>query len=402
MEKILNFRLIYFAEGGREMLEQDRCIQISQDLTQFEEICQKWEQHVLTWQEQVNEQRKKYPVLSFFTVNDMRFIFQQINYYHQHKRDMELNILFTKLSFINNNNISIDDIKSLVTSKDTEKLLQNGNFNGGKLELLGKALKKCLKDKIGRIEKLPLDKEFENKILFDKGRPYLYHCERQSEVLDTVLKLFILQNQIPSPSRVLFCNELTTQETLECFLQRLKIKTKHQISVLHCLVQPENLSLKIKEKFVDILQKYMYGEEGLLAIVMCDKKDRIFNQLMSYYATRLALTQYDRIQFFQIILQKDWDTFCESNDKININKPFCGVFLSQRECVGKSYVIQKMARDAKCPLIHIPIMTQTVDYTFVISKLIESHNHPNSKRILYHIDVSSDAGFDLNELFIVI
>ena len=153
VDKILNFRLIYFAEGGREMLKNNRCIQINEHLDQFEQICTKWEEYVLNWQAQVNEQRKTYSVLSFFTVNDMRFIWQQMNDYNKHRRDIALNSLHTKLSFIDNNNISIDDVVSVVTSKETENLFTSGDsFNGGKLESLGKALKECLKDKIGRIK----------------------------------------------------------------------------------------------------------------------------------------------------------------------------------------------------------------------------------------------------------
>ena len=93
-----------------------------------------------------------------------------------------------------------------------------------------------------------------------------------------------------------------------------------------------------------------------------------------------------------------------NNNNNNNSKPFCGVFLSQRKCVGKSYVIQKMAKEVKHPLMHIPVMTKNVDYTFVVSKLNESYHHINyslnddNERKLFHIDVSFDARFDVNAL----
>ena len=171
----------------------------------------------------------------------------------------------------------------------------------------------------------------------ETGRPYLYHCDSKSQVLSTVLKLFTLQDQLPSASQLLFCDESTTLEQIECFLQRVnlnyaKLTNNNKINnnsnetgikystdpILHCLVMPEKLRNDVQDEFGQILQKNMHCEQALLAIVMCDSKNRIYEQLMPYYHTRLALTERDQQRFFQLILEKDLETFLKQNDTINM------------------------------------------------------------------------------------
>ena len=63
-------------------------------------------------------------------------------------------------------------------------------------------------------------------------------------------------------------------------------------------------------------------------------------------------------------------------------------------------MIQKLAQSQKRSiLVHIPLMTKQVDHDFVVKKLLDVEAiDVNVERHFYHIDVSSDAGMDVNTL----
>ena len=314
--------------------------------------------------------------------------------------------LTNKLSFIDRT-INTDDVQVFLDEtehKKNEEKNNNENKIGGSssssnmLEHLGQTLDKVFGKRICNVIGLP--KGFEWNYL-PVGRPHVYVIDNPELILDGVLKLFISQNQQPTASRVIFCDESTTVEHIECLLRRACIKPQQQLqgkSILHCLVQPEKLRLGIIDNIISMMPKYMYQNGCLLAVVTSNKTNRIYEQLMSFYRVRQAWIERERIMFFESILETDLNRFHEKQNE----NPLCAVFLSQRECVGKSFIIGKEAKKHDHKLCHIPINTKTVDVDFVVDRLLsankEMNNDENDKdsRIIYHINVSSDAGIDVN------
>ncbi len=62
-----------------------------------------------------------------------------------------------------------------------------------------------------------------------------------------------------------------------------------------------------------------------------------------------------------------------------------------------SYVIRHIAANNNHGLVHVPINTKIVDLDFIVDRLLsilENINEENTK-IVYHINVSSDAGMQV-------
>ncbi|ETO04179.1 hypothetical protein RFI_33219 [Reticulomyxa filosa] len=76
------------------------------------------------------------------------------------------------------------------------------------------------------------------------------------------------------------------------------------------------------------------------------------------------------------------------------------VFFSQRSCVGKSYVISQKVKSLNLKssdhFVHVPINTPVVDIDFIVDRFLSVPL--SNDLIVFHINISSQAGKDVNTL----
>ena len=414
-KKIAEYRLLYYSEGGREMLDRNRNISIEEtDKKGFEKIEKNWEKYVKDWEQKIEQLRKDFNVLTFYTVNDMRWIMGKIRQYINQgagqDKEKYLRELYSSLSFIDSS-LKMEECKVIINSLWRNQQPQT-------MDQLGRDLQKTFGQRTTTT--VVLQESFPYQFLA-LSRPHLFHCQ-QNAILTTVMRLFLSrsQSQRPAASRVLFCSESTTLEEVECLLMRCNLrpqappkgqrpqannsKTKPRAhtraspmdSLLHILVQPERLHPEIQDKFLKILSKYVNprGSQALFAIVTADSRSKIYFQLNAFANyTHRAFTENDRRRFFKEILCSAPDEFHAKRNKA----PLCAVYLSQSECVGKSYVIRKISSNNQHGLIHVPINTRSMDLDFIVDRLMSVPKN-QSKKTVFHINVSSDAGSEVNEV----
>ena len=109
------------------------------------------------------------------------------------------------------------------------------------------------------------------------------------------------------------------------------------------------------------------------------------------------LTDTQREKFYKQYICTDFNKY-KQIDNNNNNNPYCCVFLSDEECVGKSYEITKICTKNKFKMIHIPFNSPKIDKDFVVDRLIRAQRQPKNKKIIFHINISSHAGKDINML----
>ena len=386
-KKIAKHRLLYYSEGGRIALEQNRFIDVDKTMEEFEQIERDWKRNVLDWKHEIEKLRRDFKVLTFYTVNDMRWIIAKIQQYINPGEDAEkekyLRELHSSLCFIDPT-LELDECQQKIT-----ELWQKQQPH--KMQELGKGLQSAFGDRLRRYITL---KQADYQYLAP-GKPHLFYWQQIDAILRTVMKLFLSQQQQPAASRVLFCSRQTTLEEVECLLMRSNLGLNRLGNpLLHVMVQPERLQPEIQDGFLQIMNKYVYGSRSLFAIVTADSRNKIYHQLSAFANyTQRPFTETERRQFFKHILCSDPDQFHTGKNEA----PLCAVYLSQTECVGKSHVIQEKAKHCGHALIHVPINTRTTDLDFIVDRLMSVPKQQSAKTV-FHINVSSDAARDVNDL----
>ena len=418
-------RVLYYHQGGRIGLDKLRTIEVNDtSVKELRQMSINWDEIVNQWKKYIDELRDEYPVLSFYTVKDMIFLCDQIELYAKQgagcKKEQVLSQIFFKLSYIDATLTISDVTRELDVWKNTN-ISNSDIFRRGK-ELHDLAILLAKSFEMRTISTITMP-HFDFK-LYSSGKPHMFYCEDRELVLDCVLKLFMSQNQRPCASQLLFCDKNTTLEQIECLLRRASIdqnkiyqkhhsKTKnarksqksspfHLNPILHCLVQPEKLENVVQMQLVKMVPNFAFKHQCFLAVVTASRQHIIYEKLKSFLQVRLVPSKNELKTFFDTILESDLNKFHNLANK----NWLCNVYVSQKECVGKSYTIRQQAtRYDNHQLIRIPICHQTVDIDFIVDKLLcantkcaQTRDSNSGDRIIYHIDVSSNAGIDVNDL----
>ncbi|ETO31217.1 hypothetical protein RFI_05906 [Reticulomyxa filosa] len=188
-------------------------------------------------------------------------------------------------------------------------------------------------------------------------------------------------------------------EQLECFLNR-STDTNLQTSVvgrLHCLVLPELLTRSIQQQLIKILPSYTRKPRYLLVVISTNSQCFVAQELSLYRNTEIPiLQQQESKEFYSTVFCDNFEKFREKQN----NAPFVTVFFSQQPCVGKSYTISQWAKKLdlkpKC-FVHVPINTFVVDTDFIVNRLLQAPSTTDDL-IVFHINISSQAGKDVNTL----
>ncbi|ETO02078.1 hypothetical protein RFI_35357 [Reticulomyxa filosa] len=384
-KSIAKKRLEYFGLGGRQELEMERIIEFSRGIDKFEAIDNQWNLCLKKWISDVSNLRQRYPLLSFYTVNDMRFLCERLRSYVQSNKQGSIGAIASKISLIYPD-ITIAQIQANVASKS------NWNWEDKNiLEELAKTLETF--ESVAKSSGKSIKDEKTVKYLLP-GQPRLYICQ-DSQVLSYVVKLYLSQGQIPIASRMLFCDHSTSLEQLECFLIRSVSHSTATIA-LHCLVLPELLTRPVQQGLIRILPNYMTKSHSLLAVITTDSQCLMAQTLSAYRDTNPPiLDQTESKEFYAKVLCTDFDAFRQKKN----DAPFVTVYFSQNPCVGKSYVIAQRAKSLNLKdgyFVHVPINTSVVDTDFIVDRL--SSAPVTDDLTVFHINISSQAGKDVNTM----
>ncbi|ETO31216.1 hypothetical protein RFI_05905 [Reticulomyxa filosa] len=116
-KNIAKKRMEYHALGGREGLDDEQIIEFKKSETEIKGIEEQWGKRLSRWSAYVADLRKRYNVLSYFTVNDMRSLNTNLQKYFQQGNKIDLLAdIASKISFINPN-LSIRDIEQSINLK---------------------------------------------------------------------------------------------------------------------------------------------------------------------------------------------------------------------------------------------------------------------------------------------
>ncbi|ETO22335.1 hypothetical protein RFI_14861 [Reticulomyxa filosa] len=391
-KKIGEKRLQYYRLGGRERLETDRNIEFSKSTYEFEQINENWKNYLNEWEIKINRCRRDYPCLLFLTVNDMRFLCDHIKEYKQSA-----------------DNSKKQGLLNLITSKLSNWKSEN------ELERLGQFLSIFL---VAFRPTSTKESSAKKNVLNMAALIFIY-------LLFVNINNVIVVHLFECWKKVLFCEQTTTIEQLECFLFRAT--PSGFAASLHCLVQPELLSVPVQQVLIVKLLKCMTHPNGLLAVITTNIQSIVSQYLIEYRGTDIPLlTREEKLQFYGGIFCGTFDEYKKHKKKV----PFVQVYISKHECVGKSYLISGLANQLRLPhhFVHIPFNSSVVDRDFVVDKFVRSQStntltvhsfHPfinliffflfnillmlslkqkKKKKKMFHINISSQAGPDVNTL----
>ena len=87
---------------------------------------------------------------------------------------------------------------------------------------LGQLLQTMFGERLYRYDHIQMD--IGKTIVLLSKKPHLYHVSDQKTILHKTIKLFLSRGQRPTASRILFCDQTTTIEQIECFYMHLLIQ----------------------------------------------------------------------------------------------------------------------------------------------------------------------------------
>ena len=338
----------------------------------------------------------------------MRFICHEwVKYQNKHITKQEMNKCIWRL----NGKLCI--INTSFSFEQTKRLLKNSAQFGKGIavdgderkwfEELGKHLELC---DFGGGNKLVRNKYINKSDNLQHGKPNVFYCKHSDQILNNIIKLYSSQPYLPTANNVLFCTPEMQCEQVLCFLKR----SGHNGDILHCLVTPEKLKSSVCDELLDVLIDSIENSVSLFAVIINDDKSKIYSYLSTYdMSIPLMLQDLAKEQFYQqciITDERKDDTMTGTSGQLlsflrfSSTLPFVRVYVSDNACVGKTYEIRKFAKEKNVRLIHVPCNTYKYDEEFIVNRLCSSYdcNTNNDQKIVFHVNVSSCCGQDLNVL----
>ncbi|ETO16946.1 hypothetical protein RFI_20392, partial [Reticulomyxa filosa] len=407
-KSIAKKRLQYYEMGGRVKLKLQRRIELSSTVAEFERLDKEWEDCLNKWKSDVSQLRQKHPGLTFFTGRDMRFLCDCLqSHFSMENKEKYTGLIASKIAYIHPD-ISMAQINEAIDAKTvwwiseterffvTKKKKKNKSWNvenDNELEQLGKMLKN-FESYWTRQPTLSCSRNVKR---LEQGKPNLYICET-NKVLEYLVKLFLSQQQQPIANRVIFCDQSTSVEQLECFLIRSNCQALHnskETKALYCLALPEQLQPSVQRDLLRMLQLYTQTSLSLFAIITTNNQCIVAEALLPFRDREpLILEQAECRSFYSTIFCSELSVFRENTS----NAPFVQVFLSKSECVGKSHTIAKIAKSLQLTcdecLVHLPLNTTVADVDFIVDRLLSAPQ--TDGKLVFHINISSQAGQDVN------
>ncbi|ETO22967.1 hypothetical protein RFI_14220 [Reticulomyxa filosa] len=360
-------RLQYYDLGGKTHLESDKEISFDQSIRFFANIEQAWDDQLKKWKDTIkNDDVSTTITLALLLLSPPKFRLSIRTLQSKPQRTLykrsDFNIYV--YSYQKKNLLSSLWYIAWGQQKKKKKRAWKGDSEEGLLDRLGRFLQDSFASYLVKSLNLPYESP---RSPLRKGKPYLHICQ-ETQVLSHVLKLYLMEGQTPTACRVLFCDQSTTIEQLECFMLRCLADTGVD-PCLHCLVLPELLSYSVQCEFVNMLRRQLKNKMDYLLRIICVESQSVIAQGFHVYRDNdpLALRQDESRQFYQKMLSSNWEAFQNQTN----TTPFVQVFLSQNECVGKSYVINQMVHKLnlkKGHFVHVPINTCTVDINFLVDR----------------------------------
>ncbi|ETO27488.1 hypothetical protein RFI_09647 [Reticulomyxa filosa] len=135
---------------------------------------------------------------------------------------------------------------------------------------------------------------------------------------------------------------------------------------LYCIVQPELLERAIYQIFETMLPRYY--KQCVLAIIT-NSKTGIAATFAAFRDSETPLLhQKESTEFYNKIFCSNLKDFKDRKNQA----PLVTVFLSQNECVGKTYHLNQQVdiiKPSEDHFVHVPINSSVIDRDFIVEKL---------------------------------
>eukprot|EP01084_Bolivina_argentea_P130694 230723_1 len=488
-KKIQRLRITYYEQGGRDHLPVYDSINIfDQTYKEYESILSKWKFFNYRWKKMISDLRMRYKLLSYYTVQDMRFICQEACNYRLFANSTNKNP--DAQSCLQKLNAKFSFVKKSSTIKQTRNIVKKWTDLDGTIylsELREFILRQLFGNKVDKKASsvFPMDESFQYAILrarinmyleleafqnhhnntseqstlhsiedaitkqlqlmkndwnlkdtlqllynitpyneimiFEQlgihlakefthiinessavakhtsvtfRQPHLYVVDEEDLILSIVMKCFSDHSvDILQASQILFCCSKTSLEEVTCFLYRCCCYKKTANKQLYCLIKPENLKPEITREILNSLLT-LIDKDASLIIITASTTNRWYSDLRIYQQQTPVITDTECREFYS--------KYIGSFDRHRIDfKPGVKIFVSSESAVGKSFEIKEEAHKQNLVLIHIPFNSPTVDKDFVVHRLTRpevQRAQQKHQQIVFHLNVSSHAGKDINTL----
>ncbi|ETO02438.1 hypothetical protein RFI_34993, partial [Reticulomyxa filosa] len=268
----------YWEKGGISFRDKLK-LAASNSISNFKSQKNKWMETLNQWNKACIELRHEYPCLTYFTMNEIQRLVQDLDYIVAHEIQY-WDILASKyiVPFLQRLDYQLQDASQVLHE------WKDQNSEGMRsLQELGRIFSQVWMGSKNNEKAL---NSFSILSSLKAGRPNLVIAKQENKLF-SMLSLYESIGLIPRAEHVLLCKETTTEEEVECLMLRalLYVSAMGGINVktpLYCLVWPEKLQTRILEKVVNLFKKYFFepsrsqrAQLYLFAVVSFDRDNAL-------------------------------------------------------------------------------------------------------------------------------
>ncbi|ETO05187.1 ATPase [Reticulomyxa filosa] len=379
---IETLRVMFWRKGGRQATDK-LYLSVKESLEVFKNLQSEWKQRLEEWQSECVKLRAEYPILNYFTFNEVRFLSKKLN-------DI----------------VSCDpNHREILCSKFILPFLQRIDSH--------------LSSALPYVEKWKFEAVEENKILIQFGTVFSeiwinlknhsdvyrntssYELEyskpnliiQNANTMLSVLDLFKCVGIIPRIEHILICKENTTEEEIECLLFRA-ITSANRIheervnlhSPLYCLMWPEMLPLETLERVTKLFHTLLLSGEALdklkkipyLLVVMSTSPNSMLSQKLNRFRLSQRIGMNDQTR--NLLIQQLY-----ANRNSN-NKPFVQLYVSDEIGMGKSFKIEQDIAsirevNSKIQAVRVAFNSSDIDWKSIMEGFWRYHPCTNEEQV---------------------
>ncbi|ETO14007.1 hypothetical protein RFI_23360 [Reticulomyxa filosa] len=335
---IETLRVMFWRKGGRQETEKLR-LSVKESLEVFKDLQSQWKNRLEEWQKECVQLRTIYPILNYFTFNEVRCLSKKLNDIVNCRQEHRA-ILCSKfiLPFLQRIDPNLSDALPFVekwkfeAAEGDKALIQFGNLFSDiwtNLKQSGSVYRNV------------------SSCGLEYGKPNLI-IQNANQMLN-VLELFKSVGVIPCSEHILICKENTTEEEIECLLFRAISAKVHEETdcqdeqeqklaatpppipskqttlqpPLYCLMWPEMLSLETLEQVTKLFHTLLLSENALnelkrtpylLAVISTPPNNMLSQKLNSFrLSQRIVLNDQTPNHLVQQSYCNDLETFALQN-----------------------------------------------------------------------------------------
>ncbi|ETO19785.1 hypothetical protein RFI_17444, partial [Reticulomyxa filosa] len=427
---IETLRVMFWRKGGRQEIKKLH-LSATEPLEVFKDLQSEWKNRLEEWQKECAQLRIRYPILNYFTFNEVRCLSKKLNDIvncgQEHRALLCSKFILPFLQRIDSN------------LSDALPFVEKWKFEAAEGD---KAL-----DQFGIVfSDIWTNLKHSNDVArnvslrgLEYGKPNLI-IQNANKMLN-ILELFKSVGVTPHSEHILICKENTTEEEIECLLFRAITSAKvheetdyqdkqeqklaatppppipsKQIALqppLYCLMWPEMLPLETLERVLKLFHTLLLSENALnelkktpyLLAVMSNSPNNMLSQKLNPFrlSQRIVMNDQTPNHLIEQLYCNELEAFASPNSSVN-RKPFVQLYISDQIGMGKSFKIEQDIAsirkiNPKMQAVRIAFNSNTMDWKknlIGIASKCATLNYSVDNLIVYHLDISSCVSASMN------